>query len=399
MLEDPSGKLVLDQRVQLNALDREVRRESTGEWGYNERSQHHSPRGQVVAVEESEGAWFWAPDAVTRSDGGSINLDAQGQAVAASVNPQPPSPHPLGEALTYQRDGADCLQGLAGSGGSVEVELDGLGRVRSLQTPDGPWKVEWDLLGHLARITPPSGSSWELSWALGELVQVQRGEEGIEILGNHVLGWVWLDGAQSLGLVLDRQGTPQLALGQPAPMRWSPLGHGSFSPLPLGPYGTWRLNQDTLLVDRYGAWEPQSGARLCSLAPPAFPSAPSGFAWDPEPWMPSGPWADPLTLLVALGELEPWLDEEWASLTLPEGVLPGWPVATGAKPLPLAPEQDALPLSLSPLETVLLSRVRPPVSPVDPKEILRLMISSEYQDQAIFSTPAGAWIPSPTPRL
>ncbi|MFT5587055.1 MAG: YD repeat-containing protein [Cognaticolwellia sp.] len=409
VLEDPSGNPVLDQRIQIDAMDREVARESRGDWGYSERSQHHSPRGQVVAVEESNGAWFWAPDAVTRSGGGTLNLDAQGQAVSIKADPNPLSPHelsphelgphPLGAALTYQRDSAGCLQGLAGPGGSVEVGLDGLGRVRSLQTPDGLWEVEWNLLGELARITPPSGSPWELSWVLGELVQVQQGQERIEVLGNHTLGWVWLDGVESLGLVLDHQGTPQLALGQADPLRWSPLGHGSVSPLPLGPYGTWRLYQDTLLVDRYGAWEPQSGARLCSLAPPAFPASPSGFAWDPEPWMPSGPWADPLALLVAMGELEPWFDEEWASLTLPVGVLPGWPVATGTKPLPLAPPQDALPLSLSPLETALLSRVRPPVSAVDPKDILRILISSEYQEQPIFSTPSGAWIPSPTPRL
>ena len=392
VLEDPSGRPELDQRIHLNDLDREVARESTGPWGYSERSQHHSPKGQVVAVEAPEAAWFWAPDAVTRSDGGALSLDARGQALSVTG-----SPHVLGGELRYERDSQGCLQGLAGPGGQVQITMDGVGRVSTIQTPEGLWQMQWSLLGDLARITPPSGSPWELTWALDALVQVERGEERIEVLGDHTLGWVWLDGSQSLGLVVDREGTPQLALGQQEALRWSPLGHGSSSPIPLGPYGTWRLYEDTLLLDRYGAWEPQSGARLCSLAPPAFPSAPSGFSWDPEPWMPAGPWADPLALLLALGELEPWLEGPWASLTSPTGALPGWPLSTGAKPMPLAPPQDALPFSLDPLETLLLAQLRPPVSRVDPQEILKVMISSEFKDQAIFSTPLGGSIPTPTP--
>ena len=394
VLEDPSGKPELDQRIRLNALDREVARESRGPWGYSERSQHHSPKGQVVAVEAPEAAWFWAPDAVTRSDGGALSLDEDGRALSVTG-----SPHVLGGELRYERDAQGCLEGLSGPGGHVQVGLDGLGRVRSLQTPEGLWEVEWSLLGELSRLTPPSGSPWELTWALGELVQVQHGGERIEVLGDHSLGWVWLTEDQSLGLVVDREGTPQLAFGQEQPLRWSPLGYGSSSPLPLGPYGTWRLYEDTLLLDRFGAWEPQSGARLCSLAPPAFPTAPRGFAWDPAPWMPTGPWADPLALLVRLGELDPWLEGPWADLTSPVGVLPGWPLSTGAKAMPMAPPQDALPISLTPLERLLLSQIRPPVSRVDPQEILKVMISGEYQDQAIFSTPLGDSIPTPTPRL
>lgn len=394
VVEDPGGAPILDHRETLDPLGRTQKlAQRVDNERYREQTWHRSPRGQIVAVEAPGSAWFWSPDSVSRSDGAALLLDTQG--APALLEEEGISMLGAQSPYRYLRDDQGCLAALVGSS-EVTLALDGLGRLIGISGPEGAWRLDWDPLGQLAVVDGPRGR-WRLHWALGALVAVETDSGWLEVLGGPELGWAWLGAGQSLGLVVDRSGTPQLALPQAEAVDITPFGLSRAAGLmPLGPGGS--LQIEGFLIDGAGAWDGLSGTRLCSLEAPGAPQASWSdprWGWDPEPWLPSSAWSDPLTLLQELGELPLLLDEPLTDIGTPAGALPGWPAASAAPRAPLAPAPTALPLDLDPVERLLLQAVSPPVQGVDPEKIRRALLAPEFKDQAIFSTPAGGWIPVP----
>lgn len=371
--EDRVGLLVVDARGQ-TVYDRELLLDPVGrvaalsEQGELQRV-HRDALGRVSAVEAAAGSW-------TRSPFGLSGPEGSQAAWTPSGRPESAAPPPGGrlwsllEGPARAQLGEEQLQSWQSAGGRVLLGYDALGRLTGLTRGADRWEVTWDVLGRPARVRGPGGAR-ALRWGLEALLGWAEG--AVETALTPVPGWgAGLPGGRSW--VADERGWPVVWLeggSLEALLRRSPTGL-PLDPAPVGA-GLWELLPGGPQLDGLGGWDPATGTPLSPRAtapwapwPTAAPLPPlegaASPAWDPSPWLPEGPWADPLALLVALGELDPQLPGAWLA---PEPAAPlGWlPALLATPPPPLLPPQDALPLEASDPLTALALRAALPGGP------------------------------------
>lgn len=358
---------------------------------------HRDPSGQLVAREEARGAWLWAPGQVTAPDGGMVLYDEAGRPIQATP-PVGPEAWSTGEdVLSYAVDDSGCIDQVIGEQGAVDVSYDGLGRPVRISGPSDESRVslEWDALGRLVQV-----GDTQLRWGLGAPLTIETPDAHVEVLHAPGSGWVFL-GEQVYSLVPDDTGPRALVHDSLVRtwLDWSPLGFPSHdSVVPFGPGDAWVLGAGGPLVDGGGLIDPVSGRRSCAPVDVDFDTA--GWPsvddtgtpwWDPAPLRSDDVWGDPLGLLVALGELDPGVEDVWVDVGADAPPLPWLPVAAVAPDPPLFPGRNALPLgALDPLTEEVLVRSLPESLPLTRDAVLKTLVEPDLGSRRELSLVADA---------
>lgn len=389
-VEDPSGDLLLDRRIQLDAKGRPQVLEERTNTGDLDRTVHRDPAGNIVALEQTLGAWTWTPGQFESPDGALVLFDEEGLPSEATP-PLGPAAWGVGaEVLTYIPNREGCIDTIAGELGSWRLEHDALGRLVRLSSADATIRVEWDLFGRPLKLTGPEGSM-HLIWSQDQLLGwTTSDEEVVELVGSPDWGW-FIQGEEPRIVVVDDEGSPRLELldGEVVSFQtWTPTafpGEEVEGPSSvLGPGGSWLLMAGGPLLDSQGAWDPVSGTRTCGEGPlggfPALDGTGEPW-WDPEPWLPESVWTNPLELLVALGELDPLFEEDFVLMWEEAPALPWLPQATATPSPPLAHGPGWLPMDLDPVTALLVRLAVAPVAPPTRNELLEALLAPELEGQ------------------
>lgn len=352
------------------------------------------PLGLLVAAEAADGAWSWAPGRIEGPGGAEIELDLAGRPRAGRLGAgSPPAWGVARERITWVVGADGAVEEVVGDAGRVRVEHDDLGRLSAFVGPTGRIEVEWDGLGRLLRVGSDRLVGWDGLLALGAAPRAVV--PGVAI------------GRPGGGLLLDPRGVPILAtlLGAPGvtpgglPLaaatgeaavggRYTPFvgGPAIGATAALDPVTGQPLGPDLRLPHQAVPWTAEGWD-------PPWPDPDAGDrggAWDDGAWAPVGPWADPLALLVAAGELPdggprgrrapglPWLPEAWA-VTVPAPV----------------PDPEAEPVEEEGVVAWVLDRARWPVAEVDPDALARVLLGGEPTGEG---WPPGAAPPGPFTR-
>jgi YD repeat-containing protein len=396
VIEAGKGDLALDRRVELDATGQPVRIEETRSDGFRRTSLHHDVLGQLVSQEDGTGqSWTWLPEQIQGPAQARVLQDTNGRPMLASP--------PLGTVgwgvahaeLHYTWSDEGCVAGLTGELGGWMLEHDGLGRLVRLSGSEGAWEITWDALGRPVRITDPDGTWQELIWGPTELLLVLEQDQRVELLHRPSLGWVWRvesgdDDSYTLVLPVDETGAPRVVLLDGAPVGvqdWTPLGlREGDQATHLAANGGWILFPGGPVLGQAGAWDPIGGTWTCPREGAELGWTPvdgrHAPAWDPAVWAPSGPWHDPIALLVELGEVDPLFDEDWVQLSQPGSALPWLPAAAGTPGMALLPPADSVPLDLDPTLQALLRASAWPASPVDQREIAHAILADDLPPQS-----------------
>lgn len=386
-MERPDGEVVLDRRIELDDQGRMRGLQERGVLGDLDRTVHRDPSGEIVALEEALGAWTWTGGQLESPDGALVRFDDDGVPIEATPPLGPMAWNVGAEVLTYIPGEDGCIDTIAGEGGSWRLHHDTLGRLVELESSDGRWRIEWDLFGRPSRISGPDGVV-DLLFDHRDLLGWVTDEERVELVGSPEWGWSLYSKLGESVLTVDDEGAPRLhlvAAEVETALRWTPTGFPREElGLPLGPQGTWLLMPGGPLLDGGGAWDPVSGARTCSsMRAQPWPEldGTASPSWDPEPWMPTTVWTDPLRLLLILDELDPLLDEPMLEVWEEAPPL-GWMPSAAATPAPpLAPEWGSLPVDLDPVTALLLRRSLAPVRPPSDDELLDAILGPELEGQ------------------
>ncbi|MBN1335100.1 MAG: hypothetical protein JXB39_03980 [Deltaproteobacteria bacterium] len=351
--EDARGHATGDVRLEVDASGRLVSVQD----GSQERRYRYGPRDEVVAVEEGDGAWSLLPGLLETPTGAQLPLATGGPAQDGLV-PGPVAAWGLaGTKVAWRRDPDGGLLGVEGEAGAVRLTHDPLGRLlevvfQAAGEPDRTWCLDWDPLGGLRSVGSPEGRT-DVVTALG----------GIRVLSDGKRRAVVLDGPYGTRVIAGPEGRVSLSgdgllgpggrIGEPR-VRSAPGGlPDGIVPGPFGAFGRFQLFCGGPLVGPQDALDPVTG-QPTGAPPVRWPWSPTGWprpdvpllwpepdgvaqvAWDPEAWSPEQPWASPLAILVALGEIEPeaptfQAEDPVAPLPwLPAGLAdppPGWPLA------------------------------------------------------------------------
>ncbi|MCB9794726.1 MAG: hypothetical protein H6741_18600 [Alphaproteobacteria bacterium] len=408
LYEDAGGRAVLDQRASLGPDGRvDVLVEDFAAWTW-----HRDAFGRPTTLEGDEGAWTHTPGSFAGPDGSLVSTDTADRPVEA-IPPVGPLAWAVGQdTLQYALDALGRVESLLGEGGRVQLEHDPLGHLTAVEGPEASWAIAWDPFGRPRALTDPEGHTTTLSWGLDRLLSWQTEGARTDLLQEPAWGWALLSDAPPLALHADPQGSPRLlSAGEEGAqvLRWSPAGYPlQDTPLTLAWRGLWSLFPGGPLLDGAGGWDPVSGRhtapRWCPPAAPGQPTCPQGPTpipqldgatsppWAPGPWLPDSPFADPLSLLIALGELEAPLGADWTALGAEPPPLPWLPQDAATPPPLLAPYIDGLPEALDPLTRAAVLAGLRGGGPVDEQALLQALLEAELVDQ-----PALDWWTDPLP--
>ena len=337
-------------------------------------------------------AWSWLPDALEGPDDYLLEFNEQARPTTARL--------PIGTQLwggLVTRANYSLEEGRISrlSLDSVEINfsLDALGRPVGVDASDGRWwRLKWDPLGRLIRIESEEIEENLLHGLDGPLGEANQLFEA-NYLSMPKRGWV-RTGDGTAEWMLDERGLARLVqtYNRKQLVSWTPTGLPSAGVGSLRRHGSWSSLDDGLTLDAGGAIESLSGQRLqSSWSPPwkqkqelarGWGAAEGSHVswWAPDPWMQSGPFAEPLKLLVALGELDPGIDADWTSMGPRPAPLPWLPPSVSTHSPPLGPARNALPIAMSPLEALCLRASIGPVFPLSSKEIGLALLAPEFQD-------------------
>ncbi|MCB9742212.1 MAG: RHS repeat protein [Alphaproteobacteria bacterium] len=408
VFEDPGGRAALDLRAGLGPDGRaDVVLEGLSRWTW-----HRDAFGRATALEGEQGAWTRTPGAFAGPDGSLINTDLNDRPVEA-IPPVGPPAWGVGEdTLQYLLGERGQIDAVLGETGRVTVRYDPLGRLQEVHGPDGAWAVRWDPFGRPSHVTDPEGLTTELRWGLDRLMAWETDGARTEVLDEPGWGRALLTGADALSLHVDAADAPRLAVRgeQAETLRWSPSGQPLHElPLTFSWRGLWSLFPAGPLLDGGGGWDPVSGRPTqAAWRPPVAPGEPAPGAhpqpipsldtsatptWDPAPWRARSPFADPLSLLVALGELDPLLGGDWTPLPPDPAPLPWLPQAAATPEPPLTPALTGLPDALDPITRVALLAGLRGGPPLEEEVLLRALLEAELGDQTVLD-----WWGDPAPQ-
>ncbi len=389
-IEGSDGAVLLDRLLTLDEADR-VERITDLSPSEQEIVFHRDPAGELVAREQADGAWLWAPGQVSAPHGGMVVYDERGKPVHATPPVGPLAWNTSEDVLSYLVDDAGCIEQVIGEAGAVDVTYDSLGRPTELRGPgeDQRTELEWDELGRLTRV-----GETRLVWGVSAPLALDAPEGRVEVLHAEDAGWV-LVGDRVVSLVPDSGDTPRALIRDSIVegwLDWSPLGFPAHdAATPIGPDGSWVLGPGGPLVDGSGLLDPVSGTHACRPIPEATWSAtpwptPDGAStpwWDPAPWSADDVWRDPLGLLVALGALDPGVEGGWVQIGDDPPPLPWLPRAAATPDPPLFPGRNSLPLGdYSALTLLVLERSLPVSGPLARHDILNRVTAADLAARA-----------------
>ncbi len=376
-------------------LSRAVRRDDRGrravvQEGPSRTTWRWDPLGELVAVETADGAWSWLPGRLEGPGGHVVLFDEQDRPVTA-VPPVGPAAWGLdGDRLEYVTDEAGRVVAITSdSGQGIELEHDALGRLTALVREQGQrWHLGWDPFGRPVVIDGPQGRRL-LGQGPEGLLGWRDGDDSTELLSAAGVGWVEVTGESVREVLSDESGSPRIVSGDADPLTvaWGATGMPELDPgTPVGWQGRWSVLAGGPLLDGAGTLDPVSGvATVPGWRPPWWPAASGPVAWpqvdgaaapwwDPTPWAPTTDWADPLALLVALGEVDAALPaSELVAWTA--GPPLGWlPAAAGTPPPPLLAEGEAV----DPLLGLALRAGVAPVEPITTRAVLAAVLGPEF---------------------
>ncbi|HND29797.1 MAG TPA: hypothetical protein PLA94_07345, partial [Myxococcota bacterium] len=246
----------------------------------------YDPLGGLSAVEEEEDGWSVDRGGVSGPGETRLDFDGEGRPQRGNL---PGKGWGLGSPLRWELGPGGRVERVVGPKGAVSLAYDVLGRLENWAGTAGKGWVERDPFGNLVALGGEAAEGW------GRLLNY-RGAVAMEP------GLAWA-GARGQGL-WDPTGEVMFAEGE------TPLdAQGRL----LGPLG--------IRIGLLQSIDPIAGTRLGpglrwpwaapTLVPEPEPDSPwvdpdvPGVApwWSPEPWASRSAWADPLGLLVELGEL------------------------------------------------------------------------------------------------
>ncbi len=406
-LEDASGRVVYEARGQYDEAGRLTSiSDSSG-------TRHHryGPFDQLLSVETDTSAWSVFPGRHEGPPGTLVvNTDERGRPTQAEISLAAPAWGVARQALEYDLDAAGDVRGILGDSGHATLEHDPLGRLVAVTISDGSdgaplasWRVAWDPFGRPEAIQTDDDRV-RLAFHDGRLLGVEERGRAAALLGDEeVAVLAGEQGYTSLitgiggyrELSLFPEGEPYVAASTPGGLR--DLGHPGL----LADLGRLQLFPGGPLLGPMDARDPLSGLPT-SAQGTIFPWQVQGWPdpeertrwpeldgatptlWDPAPWDQAGPWGDPLAVLVALGEIEPTLGDEWWQVKPAAAPLPWMPASLeGRCPAPLPP-LGALPMEEGPVAALFLSAAQPPADPVQDGELSRALLAAELPDM-----PAG----------
>ncbi len=390
-LLDPRGRVLLSRSVRRDARGRTASIEEPGTTTVT----RWDPLGEQVAVETQEGAWSWLPGILEGPGGHAVLFDEAGRPTAAVPPVGPPAWGMPGDHLSYLTDSAGRVVGISAEQGElVELEHDPLGRLTALVQDGGRrWTLTWDPFGRLVGVTDPAGIRTTLGHGTDELLGWAEGKRLTEHLAAPGLGWIDATAQDVVEVLSDDSGSPRVVLGpevDPTLVTWGATGMPDQDPgTRLGWRGAWSLFPGGALVDGGGAIDPVTGERtdpgwrppwwVRTDAPIPWPRLDGTAApwWDPGPWSAQSPWANPLGLLVQLGELSPLVEAGQLGL---EDAAPGlgWLPADAAAPgLPL-PAHATLDDATAALTALAIRAGASPIEPVTTRAVLQAVLAPEF---------------------
>ncbi|RME22834.1 MAG: hypothetical protein D6798_14855, partial [Deltaproteobacteria bacterium] len=365
------------------------------------------PDGRLVLVEDRGGeAWSWTPGGMRGPGGEELTWDERGR-VATARPPVGPAAWWVGAAvLSYAWDDGGPLSWVAGERGAVAIRLDGLGRLVTASEESGRvHSLRYDARGRLSEVWRDAHREHRLVWGPG----TPGGRSPLLASGPDASDhWVWSDwgpaavavAGRIFELLLDPTGRPWwslddsgVALRHGTRLRGYPeLARATPSLDLVGPQGMVQVGAGgPLIVPRSAeggavpaglALDPVSGQRVDGLrpwpwqVPPLFEGR-GVDPLDPSPWQPTSPFGDPLSLLVAMDELEPPVDGTFLTVGPRPPELPALPGGMSTPDPPLGPPLSALPVDLDPLAAAVLRAALDGGAPLDADFVLRVELAEE----------------------
>ena len=370
--------------------------------------------GRVLGVDVNDGggSWSFTDKSVTGPAGEFMLVDGEGRISEVQL------PETVGiwgqktARVGIHRTEHGPIQDLTGDEGQTSVQHDTLGRLKSVRLPDGrAWTLRYDVRGRPGTVVDPAGGEHELVWQ--PAVERPTGLDLLAVVGPKGTvrmvrgpgGSGIVIGKESVELVMTAEREPAwrfVGRGAPESLSASPQGLGSGAyPRWIGPGGLIPFFPGGPLLSGIRAIEPVSGgrtdgARRWKWAVAKVRADGTEDRWDPGVWDPESPWARPLQLLRAMGELAA-VDEGswWMPPAGPVGV--SWLPRSldGAAP-PLGRAPQALPLSeMDPITSAWLAQVLTGEGEVDldlpAREVLRAELKLPWLPPGLSVPGLGSW--------
>ncbi len=349
------------------------------------------PLDELVAAEAGEAVWSSAPDGVEGPGGAFVRYDARGRPAAAQLPAGWGGAWGLGEGeLRYEVGDDGAIGAVAGPGGRVDLAYDGLGRLVAWRGTAGEGSVRRDALGRLVSVGRTALEGWGALLTRDGAVRAAvpgvgiaepgggtlLGPGGLPLLAVHGGVFEWApQGPPAMG---DAAAGGRYAAGLGLPALGLLDAVDPASGQPLGPTIAW-------------PWAPRAWEARPAPSPWPDPDAAADVPWDDAPWAPGSPWADPLALLVALGEL-------------PDGgpraaSAPGLPWLPGSfapvRPAPV-PDPFALPTEDEPLVAWIVALASAPTRAPAPSDVTSVLLGAALEPW--WSLPPGL-VPALPPEL
>jgi YD repeat-containing protein len=366
----------------------------------NTQRTHRDLRGQAVSTEDGRTAWSWLPGLVEGPDDFLLELNGENrpETLRLPITTQAWGGQPTRANYTLNSGQMDSL---VLNEVQLDFQLDSLGRPVAVDASDGRWwRLHWDALGRLKQVDQESGSS-RLHFGLDQIVGQNQAEVRNSFLNFPQGGWARLGDKPASWMMDDQDNARLVHTGDHDTLvHWTPIGLASSAPGPMRSGGGWAGLAGGLVLDTEGATESLSGARLqhqwippwrthSTNHDPAWTPVDGSRVswWAPDPWLEKDAFSDPLQLLIDLEQLDPQLDSAWTKPEKPTPPLPWLPPSASTHSPPIGPPRDAIPLTLSPLESLCFKAVWGPVSPLSSRAIGLAILEPEFGD-----LPKLAWL-------
>lgn len=337
--------------------------------------------------------WVFGAGRIDGPGGAMVRFDASGRLAEARPATGPAAWGVGTSSLQVASAPDDGRVGLInGDGGEVALTWDPVGRLALISTPAGVTRIVRDARGRVAGWQSPAEGPVPLAWLPDDAAP-----EAQLLLSGGATGRAWLPGPLGpagfrsgelvVGLAAGLDGDPvavqsgrdPATLIQHTPMGFPDSGAAGLVGADgwLQPFAGGPLLRGAVAVD------PVGGRRVDGLS--IWPWAPLPVRGtrnqvdlrDPDPWSPEAPWAQPLSLLVALGVVPAVDDGVWWTPGADPAALPWLPSAADRVQPPLGPGEGAMPLAEDRMTRCALAAVLPGGGPLRPLDPLAAIVADE----------------------